>query len=927
MVKNVIIVPETHWDREWYEPFQKFRHKLVKLIDTCLAINQPGYFFLLDGQTVVLEDYLDIKPENKEALMAAIRERRIGAGPWYLLPDEWLAGAESFIRNLERAYYIGARNDIPLMPIGYLPDCFGHTRAVPQILADLTNCKAAVAWRGVPPSLKSVPFMWKSHESATASIPGIYLPEGYGNFANAPEIFDAFKEMAADQIATLDPFSPVPVYLFMNGSDHLFPQPFLQGFAEQASDDDIQYRIGRLDEFADLLQESLAENGITPPVYAGEFRSFARAHLLHSTLSSRMWIKIWNQKNEDLLTGAVEPLATYAFLACGVAYPSGFLEEAWKWHLQNQPHDSICGCSVDEVHEEMKARDSFAQSIGEAVIEEAISNIQEHAPPAEGSCAAVFNGTSSSGLVYVEVDVPDKITPTGLKTPDGKSWRVQQLGASTATVLEATVGTGTVKLMMKLATRKIMGWYINEASFSDGKEPGLIEVRAVVDKIPIGEFDVDMWKKEAERLLATKKYKKVHVIATQPVKNIYCTVLPLRPWAFTKLEFDTSPVETNTPQVVATKTGIETPFFTITFNKKAGGFDLIDHKSGVAYKNLHVFEDFGDRGDEYTFGRLGPESVKVKKVSTQIKGKGPVFIDAIQTVEVELFKEAALDYQSRVGKVAMTIESRFRFYSNVRRVDVETKLVNMAKDHRLRVCFTLPFTAKKTQTATHFGTITRDGDPEKGDDTYLERPEGIQPEKHYIRVDDPAGATAITLANIGLPEVELVSGSRLALTLIRAVGNLSRGEIPERPMHAGPAEATPGAQELGTPYTFNYSLRIHDATDPLYTSDDFADSFCVKPRAILFQSSQPDKKLLEPVVQGLDPWIRVSSLRVREGKVLITMFNLADKQVTSVVKVPDGVASLSEVKIDLSVKKELSVSEGSVELAFEPHEIKMVRFD
>ncbi|MBN2153292.1 MAG: alpha-mannosidase, partial [Candidatus Lokiarchaeota archaeon] len=119
--KKIVVVPHTHWDREWYQPFQKFRHKLVKLIDTCLSIDQPGYTFMLDGQTVVLEDYLEIKPESREILVKAIREGRITAGPWYLLPDEFLAGAESFIRNLERAYSISKKLDIPLMKVGYLP--------------------------------------------------------------------------------------------------------------------------------------------------------------------------------------------------------------------------------------------------------------------------------------------------------------------------------------------------------------------------------------------------------------------------------------------------------------------------------------------------------------------------------------------------------------------------------------------------------------------------------------------------------------------------------------------------------------------------------------------------------------------------------------------------------------------------------------
>lgn len=925
--KQVFIVPETHWDREWYEPFQKFRFKLVKLIDTCLGIDKPGYFFMLDGQTVVLEDYLEIKPENKAALAEAIREGRIGAGPWYLLPDEWLAGAESIIRNLERAFYIGQRLDIPLMPVGYLPDCFGHTRAIPQILADLTNCKAAVVWRGVPPSIKAMPFTWKSHESSTASIPGIYLPEGYGNAANLADDFNAFTEQVYALIEILEPYSPVPVFLLMNGSDHLFPQPYVLDYINRLNEENTgtNYSLGSLDKFVVLLEEIMAARGYVPPIYSGEFRSFARAHLLHSTLSSRMWIKQWNQRNEDLLVNVAEPLATYAWFALDIPYPTGFFNEAWRWHLQNQPHDSICGCSIDQTHEEMKARYSWAQSIGEAVVNEAKMNILEKKTEAETSCAVLLNGTASNTLTYAEFDVPEKITPTGVKTPDGKIWKLQRLGASTPIVFELTAGTAMVKLALKMFTsRKIMGWYINEGSYFPGKESELLEIRAVLDTTLVGKFDIDYWKKVALDIIASKKYKKFHVVATRPVTNIYGVVLPLKAWAATKIDFATQPVDASSKstQVTATKNSVETPYFSIKFNKN-GSFNLIDHQTSVVYPNLHVFEDLGDRGDEYTFGRLGPESVKVSKVNRKVASNGAVFTEIQQTLQLELFEEADDAYAKRVGKTTIDVETTFRFYSDLRRIDIETSLVNTAKDHRLRVIFNLPFKASETLTSTHFGTIKRNGDPEKLEQ-FIEQPEGIQPEKRYIRVEDPAGTKgALTLANKGLPEVELVEGSKLALTLIRAIGNLSRGDIPERPVHAGPAEKTPAAQELGTPYKFSYSIKIHDAKDPLYASDDYAESFCIKPTAMLFPSSGPDQKLLVPLIEDLDPWIRISSMRVRENRVLVTMFNLADEKISTKMMMAPGIGRIAEIKVDGTVKNEIAVDNGAATLDFEPHEIKM----
>ncbi|OLS21092.1 MAG: Mannosylglycerate hydrolase, partial [Candidatus Thorarchaeota archaeon AB_25] len=126
MKSKVIIVPHTHWDREWYLPFQKFRQKLVHLIDELLEIlNHHDYVFMLDGQTIIIEDYLEIRPEKKEELLKRIQEGKISVGPWYLLPDEWLVGAESLVRNLEYSQTLAKRLKIPLMDIAYLPDQFG----------------------------------------------------------------------------------------------------------------------------------------------------------------------------------------------------------------------------------------------------------------------------------------------------------------------------------------------------------------------------------------------------------------------------------------------------------------------------------------------------------------------------------------------------------------------------------------------------------------------------------------------------------------------------------------------------------------------------------------------------------------------------------------------------------------------------------
>src|ERR1700679_1787789 len=90
--RRISIVPHTHWDREWYEPFQTFRLRLVHLIDGLLDLleSDPSYSrFLLDGQMAVIDDYLEVRPENEDRIRALADAGRLSMGPWYVLMDEF----------------------------------------------------------------------------------------------------------------------------------------------------------------------------------------------------------------------------------------------------------------------------------------------------------------------------------------------------------------------------------------------------------------------------------------------------------------------------------------------------------------------------------------------------------------------------------------------------------------------------------------------------------------------------------------------------------------------------------------------------------------------------------------------------------------------------------------------------------------------
>ena len=184
--RTVSVVPHTHWDREWYAPFQTFRMKLVDLLDDLLPRLEadPGFaHFLLDGQVAVVDDYLAVRPEEADRLRRLAASGRLAVGPWYVLMDEFLVSGETIVRDLElgieRAAAFGGA-----MEVGYLPDMFGHVAQMPQLLRQF-HLDHAVVWRGVPAAVDRSGFWWEAPDGST--VRAEYLPEGYGNGATLPD--------------------------------------------------------------------------------------------------------------------------------------------------------------------------------------------------------------------------------------------------------------------------------------------------------------------------------------------------------------------------------------------------------------------------------------------------------------------------------------------------------------------------------------------------------------------------------------------------------------------------------------------------------------------------------------------------------------------------------------------------------------------
>lgn len=360
----VSVYYHTHWDREWYLPFRLYQVRLAEVIDEILDRLEKGVFpcFMLDGQTVVLDDYLALRPENRERIGRWIRSGKLSIGPWYVMPDEFLVGGESLIRNLLRGLQDSSTWGCQQFT-GYLPDTFGHSADMPTLLR---NCglNSAVVWRGIHPS-QSV-FQWKSTNGD--AVTALHLTDGYFQM-----MLHDWTATDAEQIKALQALvekleaakqSEVPILISIGG-DHLAP------VTEKGHRLLSELFPDRVETTPDAYMSGL-KNLRDLPIYTGELIDNTDSFLLPGVYSSRLYLKQANRRLEHQLTRQVEPLMAMAQALLpeqkSPRYLISELKLAWELLMLNHPHDSICGCSVDPVHRENEVRFDQVEQLTQALI-------------------------------------------------------------------------------------------------------------------------------------------------------------------------------------------------------------------------------------------------------------------------------------------------------------------------------------------------------------------------------------------------------------------------------------------------------------------------------------------------------------------------------------------------------------------------------
>ncbi|MCZ4496070.1 MAG: glycoside hydrolase, family 38 [Thermoleophilia bacterium] len=384
---KVHVYAHTHWDREWYRTFERFRMQLVGAVDRILHVldSDPAFStYVLDGQTIVLEDYLELRPEEEPRIRRLVQAGRLEVGPWHVLPDEFLVSGESLVRNLAEGRRIAARFGTPLA-VGYLPDPFGHIAQLPAILRGF-GIDNVIFSRGSGDEFERTgsEFRWEALDGTDVlaivqlapHVMGYWSFEqgGRGHGVDSPVPYDAARELAGHLL----PHARTNLMLFAAGADHDTVHANLPGIVanlQQVFGDTADIEITGLDaavaRVRDAERQIVAAGGALER-HRGELRGSKLAPILSSIFSARIELKQQNDAVQSLLERHVEPLLALA-VAAGVRPArdvTPFLRHAWRLVLENHPHDSIGGCSVDLVHEEMPARTLRAVATGLGLIED-----------------------------------------------------------------------------------------------------------------------------------------------------------------------------------------------------------------------------------------------------------------------------------------------------------------------------------------------------------------------------------------------------------------------------------------------------------------------------------------------------------------------------------------------------------------------------
>jgi alpha-mannosidase len=905
---TVFVIPHTHWDREWYATFQQFRLRLVHVMDALLNLleRDPSYtHFNLDGQTVVLHDYLEIRPEKRTLLQKLVHARRLGVGPWYVLPDEFLVSGESLVRNLLLGHRI-ANEFGHVQKVGYIPDTFGHISQLPQILQGF-GIPFAMHFRGLDEGDLKSELWWQSPDGSRVLLR--HLPTDMG-YANASSLAEDLQQAAFD-LRTFARYetrrAASSVLLALNGVDHLPAREDLSeilGTANRLFGEEFHFRQASLEDYFEALEKSLGDRPLQ--TVSGELRDANRTpgrdnRLLPHILSSRMYIKMQNERAQTLLERWAEPWSAFAWLG-GEEYPGAFLWKAWEWLLQNQPHDSIGGCSLDPVHAQMETRFAWASEITGEVLGERfellarkidLSGLKE-----DEAALVVFNGLPwpMEGGITVEVNLWDFF----LNRVAMSRWTPPVTPPENALEMDAP----------ELFRRRVLQqWYGDPPILPDPKFRGL-RIRLLDGTEPLPVQVESIRRSHVLRPLVSGPASERRGVCVQASFEANLPPYGYQVYAVAPTANPNKPVIVAHPHNVLEN---ETLHLQIDPN---GTFSLRDKATGQVYCDLGYFEDGGDCGDGYNYSYPLEDRVENTLGSAPHISRladGP----AVQRTRIDydwpLPEGLDASGQKRSEtRVTCPVGVTASLTKGTPRLDLQVTFDNHARDHRLRIIFPSDVNTQVSHASAQFDVVSH---PVKvvpvPDEAWVEDAPTTFPQQDWVDLSD--GERGLCLIVQGLPEYEVLDSDRreIAVTLLRAVGHLGAGfDMRTAAVGAGPHIATPEAQ-IQRKLTFALSVLPHRGRWDQAEVWRQALAFNNPPRAFttgmeknrpaFTPGAQPAKRSFLSVT-GRN--VVLSSVKKAEtGEALVLrLYNPSDETAEAVIQLPFVPAEVQLARLDESLR-------------------------
>jgi mannosylglycerate hydrolase len=811
------IVSHAHWDREWRYPIWQTRKDLEEMFSTLIELleTEPRYkCFVTDSQVVMLEDYLQMRPQDEDRIKALVQSDRLKIGPWYTLPEYYPIDGECIVRNLLKGDRVCRKFGGP-MKVGYTTFGWGQPSQLPQIYKSF-GIDTVLGGKNLDSSrTKYNEFIWEGADGTKVLasklgdlgranffkcvvIPVVFGKENNGSdwsfdwdnsgtlfhkadmdnywqdyhrhYRNVEDVFEKSRVRRAidKSLKTVNGTACPDSIILFDGGDFTAAQPLVCDIIDEANQiyDDVEFKHSTLEEYINAIKNKLDNTDLS--VVKGEWRDGPEPSTSANALAFRSDLKRVNKLAQRQLIHTAEPLERMAaWLGC--SGQDAYLNLAWDYLLKSHCHDSLHGVVQDKTAKDTEYRIEQVKELAGVVSDSSIKGILKRiktAGKADDIFLVLFNT-----LPFKRSDVVRAV----IETP--RQWNARDI------VLVDPAGN-------RITTE-------------------LISVEPV--KVAINEADCRPWPFAAHRHVVEFFAEDI------PAIGYKCFKVEVADTMDTQLASWPNPPKRGTSLVNGPGV-LENQSLRLTLNPN-GTFDLLYKDTGKLYKNLNMFEDSGDAGCGWV--RYSPSDDRVytsltSKVNSWIASDTPHSATLVTEVTLELPVDCNKPttefdlYASKRNAITrpVTLRSQITMKKGSCRVDITTDFVNTVTNHRLRVLFPTDLkAAAQFEVEKHFTVEKRSIEPDRDSNGRYMPGMNTVPQQNFVDLSD--GIDGLAVINDGLCEFEVVPDDTrsIALTLLRS----AKMRICTEPRVGAEFPTQNSWAGLGT-FRFKYSILPHKGT-------------------------------------------------------------------------------------------------------------------